>query len=107
SFLAAASIPNTPFPISLTLRYISSILFFPQIHSIILVKYTSSPFLIQSLPCHKKTFLATCWLMVLAPLILLGFFLLYFIAFSILFQSKPLWSAKIWSSEDMTASLIL
>src|SRR5215204_4777080 len=58
--LAAASIPKTPLPISETFRYISRILFLPQTNSIINVKYASSPFLNQLLPCHRKTFFATC-----------------------------------------------
>jgi len=40
----------------ITFKYISKILFLPQTNSIIKVKYTSSPFLIQPLPCHRKHF---------------------------------------------------
>src|SRR6476659_10047578 len=59
-FCEAFSIPKIPSPISATFIYTSRILLLPHIFSIIKVKYTSSPFLSQLRPCHKKTFFAVC-----------------------------------------------
>ena len=72
-----------------------------------LITLTIENRIIAFVTCHKKTFFATCWLMVLAPRIRFGFFLLYAIAFLIFFQSKPLWSGNTWSSDAMTASFAL
>src|SRR6478672_13259299 len=72
----AASIPKTPLPVSDTFIYISRILLLLHTSSIIKVKYVSRPLRNLLLPCQRKTFFATCWLMVDAPRTLFGLRLL-------------------------------
>ena len=75
---------------------------FDQNNSIKKVKYTSNPFRTHEDLGHRNTFLAVCWLMVLAPRFRLRV-LFSFIAFLISTKSNPLCSAKRLSSEAITA----
>lgn len=81
------------------------ILFLLQATSIRKVKYTSNPFRTQLRAGKRKTFLAVCWLIVLAPFILLPLCLsLYSPAFLMALKSNPKCSSKFWSSAAIAAS---
>src|SRR5687768_16341759 len=71
--------------------------------SIQTVNQASSPLRSQVWPGHRNRFLATCWLMVLAPRSRLPR-PASVIAFSICSKSKPTWTRNFWSSAAITAT---
>ena len=74
-----------------------------HISSIRAVKYISNPFLIHERPGQRNTFLAVCWLMVLAP----SFFppcILRLAAFCMASKSNPWCNKNRWSSLAITAT---
>ena len=92
-----------PSPISIELRYTSIIRCLLHISSISAVKYISKPFLIHERPGHRNTFLAVCWLIVLAPI----FFpplMFCLAAFWMAAKSNPWCNKKRWSSLPITAT---
>ena len=77
----------------------------PQIFSIRTVKYASTPFRSHVWEGQQKTFLAVCWLIVLAPRMRVPL-RRSSNAFRISVWSKPLWSKNRWSSLATTAFAI-